>query len=146
MTVATAKCEVSLTSMLMHPGVNADGTAFTADVIRKAVEDAQERVRAGQMHGGFYLPPSQLTPRRRRSRRMDDISFQVKKLEVNDSGEVYATIQPVDTPQGRELEKAMVEAEAFGELILFPEGSITERSSDGSIKRVTLTGVSIAWR
>lgn len=122
---------VELHGFLMQPGVSANGHSFSEEVIRKAVADAQGRIKDGRMYGTVDPAGPEL--------KMADISHQVSKLEVTEDGRVYAKVVAIDTPKGRELESMV----AWADVRLAPEGIVIRRDEQGRIAEMKLTGVSI---
>lgn len=88
---------------------NKNGRVYAPGVLRKMVEDAKPRIKAGQMIGEVEPPGDSLS-------RMSHASHVVRDMKVDRLGRVVGTIEFLDTPAGRTAE-AMMKAQS-------PHGSL----------------------
>ena len=76
----------------------ATGTIYPADVMEKALEEYRQRIERGDAFGG--LDPC--TPRPR----LEDVSHRVTDVRL-DGSDVKATVEVLDTPNGRILRQLL---------------------------------------
>ena len=86
-----------MTEIRFNP--NKNGRVYSPSVLKKAVADAQERVKAGRMIGQLESPADGVS-------RLSQASHVVEDLRVDARGRVKADLEILDTAAGRHL-KAM---------------------------------------
>lgn len=79
---------------------NRNGRYYSPEVLKKAVEDAQPRIKARQMLGEIDPPGDART-------RMRDVSHVVTALRVDDNGCLIGDLEILDTPAGKMLRDLM---------------------------------------
>jgi len=79
--------------------VNKNGRVYPPDVLRKMVEDSQEKIAAGRMIGEIEPPGGRL--------RISHASHIVRDMRVESDGSIVATVEFADTPAGRIAQEMM---------------------------------------
>lgn len=80
--------------------VNLNGRVYPPEVVRKAVEDMQARVKAGSLFGG-------LVPFAQGRVNLAQASHVVRKVSTPDGVRIIGEIEILDTPEGRKLDKML---------------------------------------
>ena len=113
--------------------VDANRRIYPPDVLSKAVEDAQEHVKAGRMIGQVDPPGDGRT-------RVGSASHIVENLRVDGAGNLLANVRFVATAEGRFIKDAVERGLSVGG-VLRGTGS---RSPDGFLKDIKIGGVDIS--
>jgi len=92
--------EVQLNCDLIQFGVpTANGRIYSKEVLEKAVEAVQEKIKAGRMLGQLGNPVGGRT-------NMAMVSHKVVGLGITDDG-LVGLLRPLDTPEGRKLSEML---------------------------------------
>ncbi len=78
----------------LRVNTNANGRYYPPDVLRKAVEDMQERVKAGRVFGQIDPPGDGRT-------KMGSASHVIESVRVDGTGAVIGKVRFLDTPEGK---------------------------------------------
>jgi hypothetical protein len=80
---------------------NKNGRYYPPDVLKRAIEDAQPRIKAGRMIGQIDPPGDRRPSIRHASHRVDDV-------RVEEDGSVSADLTILDTPAGELLKQGLL--------------------------------------
>lgn len=111
--------------------VNKVGRIYPLDVLRKAIEDAQPRIKAGRMIGEINPPGDGRS-------RISHASHIVRDMRVESDGSVVASVEFVDSPAGRTALEMVTQGLPMSGA-LRGTGAVT----NGVVGNMTLSGVDI---
>jgi hypothetical protein len=115
--------------------VNRNGRVYPDDVMRRAIEDAQERVKAGRMIGQVGNTGADGKVHLNRA------SHVVRELKMHRDGTVIAKLEFVDSPAGRDA-LAMLKADLPVSGTMVGRGS---RDEHGVVQEMKLGSVDVVF-